>query len=438
MHRRDLLKWGVAAGAGLGLLPRKVGGQAPDHASELKVGLIGVGLQGRALINAALKMPNIRFQAVCDIWEYARRYGKYYLENYGHQVNTYADYREMLAQENDLDAVLVASPDFVHAEQVNACLESGRHVYCETMMSNTIEGAKSMVQAVRKTGKLLQVGYQRRSNPRYRHVKSKLLQEADLLGQVAHVITQWVFGLDDDRGWPRRHVIAEDALQQHGYGNMREFRNWRWFKKYSGGLFGNLGGHQVDVVNWFLDATPVTMAATGTGDFEPATQWHKNVTALLEYELPEGRVQACCQMLTETRADGTGARERFFGTGGSVAISQNPRWTAIYRDPDAPEWDDWVGLEYLKTTEQQRARKSERAATDVAETGEVETFLLPVVLDLPVAYPHLKNFFDAVRGDAALHCPADAAFPSEVVALKTMEAIAARKILEFTQEDFEV
>ncbi|MFV1966596.1 MAG: Gfo/Idh/MocA family oxidoreductase [Pirellulaceae bacterium] len=430
IYRRDMLKAGIAVGAGMMLVPASTRCQESAANEELNVGVIGIGLQGRSLINAALKMAGVRFRAACDIWEFSQRYAEYYLANYGHKVNTYADYREMLDKEPGLDAVIVASPDFVHAEQVNASLKAGRHVYCEPMMSNTVDGARSMVRTMQETGKLLQVGYQRRSNPRYLHAYGKLLQEANLLGRIGNVNTQWVFALDDDRGWPRRNVIPDDVLRKNGYADMRQFRNWRWFKKYSGGLFGNLGGHQLDVVNWFLGATPTSVAATGGGRYDPATQWHKNVMAMFEYEPAQGPVQAFCQMLTDTRADGSGAHERFLGTNGSLTISQNPRWTAIYRDPEAPEWDDLVALDYLQTKEQERVRKSERKASDVAETGIVETYRLPVELDNPVVYPHLLNFFEAVRGKTELNCPADVAFRTDVVAFKTVEAIAARKTLE--------
>ena len=73
----------------------------------------------------------------------------------------------MLSDEKDLDAVIIATPDFWHAEQTIACLKAGLHVYCEKEMSNTLEGARKMVQAAKQTGKLLQIGHQRRSNPRY-------------------------------------------------------------------------------------------------------------------------------------------------------------------------------------------------------------------------------------------------------------------------------
>jgi len=73
----------------------------------------------------------------------------------------------MLDKEQDLDAVIVATPDFWHSPHTVACLEAGLHVYCEKAMSNTLDGARKMVLAARKTKRLLQIGHQRRSNPKY-------------------------------------------------------------------------------------------------------------------------------------------------------------------------------------------------------------------------------------------------------------------------------
>ena len=78
----------------------------------------------------------------------------------------------------------MATPDFWHAEHAIAALKKGLHVYCEKEMSNDIEKAKQMVLTARETGKLLQIGHQRRSNPRYIHCYEKLMKEANLLNQV--------------------------------------------------------------------------------------------------------------------------------------------------------------------------------------------------------------------------------------------------------------
>jgi predicted dehydrogenase len=431
LKRRDVLKTGLLAAGGLALPAGLPAARADQTDDELRVALIGVGTQGRELIRAALLDQQIRFVALCDIWEYARRYGQYYLKSYGHEVNTYADCDQLLDKEQGLDAVLIASPDCVHADQAAACLRAGYAVYCETPMSHTLDGARSMVQAANETGHLLQIGYQRRSNPRYRHVYERLLREAKLTGRTAQVNTAWVLALQPDRGWPRRQEIPDDVLGQHGYSSMQQFRNWRWYEPFSGGLFANLGAHQVDVTCWFLDAAPHSvMASGGPGTAEPG-RWPGNVTACYEFQTAEGGVQACCQMLTATRGDGSGSHEHFLGTEGSLRISQNPAYTILHRDPDAPDWDQWVRRQYLTQGEKPRQSRSAQTQSDVSETGEVVPYSIPVALDTPPCYPHLANFFAAVRGRSELNCPAAVAVQTEVAVHRVSEAIRTGQKLTF-------
>ena len=149
---------------------------------EINVALLGAGAQGQVLMEAMLRIPGLRFRAVCDIWtEYNLRRVVNTLKRFKQEPNGYADYREMLDKEKELDAVIVATPDFWHARHTTDALKAGKHVYCEKEMSNTLEGARSMVLAQRETGKLLQIGHQRRSNPRY----PPLLSQAARRGEAA-------------------------------------------------------------------------------------------------------------------------------------------------------------------------------------------------------------------------------------------------------------
>ena len=165
LSRRDFMVAGTAVGAGLVAAPAILNSETLKN-DTVNIGMIGVGAQGLVQLKACLKIPGVRFKAICDIWDYSQRYASRYLKKYKHDVNVYTDYQEMLANEPDLDAVLIASPDWMHHTHANACMEAGKHVYCEKMMSNTIEAAASMVRTQRKTGKLLQIV------KFYKHIKS--------------------------------------------------------------------------------------------------------------------------------------------------------------------------------------------------------------------------------------------------------------------------
>lgn len=442
--RRDFLATGLAAGAGLCLAPAEAA--APRPAGDaIHVALIGAGDQGRVLINAGLLIPSLRFRAVCDIWRYRSRSARFFLETYNQPVNEYADYREMLDKEKDLHAVLVATPDFLHAEQVNACLKAGLHVYCEKMMSNSLEGARSMVRTMRETGKLLQIGYQRRSNPRYLHAYQNLLLKAKLPGRMTHAQTQWAHAVSEDLGWPKKQAMREDALQQHGYANMHELRNWRFYKKFGGGPVADFGSQQLDVCRWFLGATPRSVMAAGGVDYYSEHQWYDNVMAILEYDTPAGKLRGSCQVLTTTNAGNNGSFEQLMGTEGTIRLSENPKWTKIFREANAPDWAEWVRQNLLLKEDLPAAGKKEDVSkpedpneVHVRETGQVTLYDIPVTLDKPSHQPHLENFLDAVRGKARLNCPADEALPTEVIVHKINEAIQARKAIELKAEAFAV
>ena len=191
LSRRSFLKSSAVAGIGAAVTGAGISQQAAAPAAqapvpaplaavpgeELKIALIGAGEQGRVLMESCLRIPGIRIAAVCDIWSYSQQYARGYLRKYKQDPAVYEDYRELLAKERGLTAAIVASPDWMHAEHANACLNAGLHVYCEKEMSNSLDKARTMVETQRRTGKLLQIGHQRRSNPRYIHAIDKVMRE---------------------------------------------------------------------------------------------------------------------------------------------------------------------------------------------------------------------------------------------------------------------
>lgn len=416
---------------------------ASGDLQEINVALLGAGAQGQVLTDAMLRIPGLRFRAVCDIWtEYNQKRVVNLLGRYKHEVNGYEDYREMLDKEKQLDAVIVATPDFWHAPHAIDCLRAGKHVYCEKEMSNTLEGARSMVLAARETGRLLQIGHQRRSNPRYLHCYEKLLREAKLLGRIVTVNGQWNRAVAPDLGAPERYAIPEARLRQFGFKDMHQFRNWRWYKGLGGGPIVDLGSHQIDIYTWFLGANPShVMASGGLLYHDPKThEWYDTVMAIYDYDTPQGPVQAYYQ--TQTTNGSQGYFENFMGDQGTLLISESEVNYAgrLYRDPNAPAWDTWVQKGYVSAPKLQDVKQGDDtgAVADVRESISPDEHKVPVALLDPYHQPHLQNFFDAVRGTGTLNCPAEVGYESAVSVLKVNEAIEARSRLAFRPEDFHV
>ena len=416
---------------------------APAGLQEIDVALLGAGAQGQVLMESMLRIPGLRFRAVCDIWtEYNQRRVVNTLKRFKQEPNGYEDYREMLDKEKELDAVVIATPDFWHAQHTIDCLKAGKHVYCEKEMSNTLEGARSMVLAQREAGKLLQIGHQRRSNPRYLHCYHKLLGEAKLLGRIVTVNGQWNRAVTPDLGAPDRYAIPADKLKQYGFKDMHQFRNWRWYKGKGGGPIVDLGSHQIDIYSWFLGANPShVMASGGNLYYDHAThEWYDTVMAVYDYDTPLGPAKAYYQ--TQTTNGSQGYYESFMGDQGTLLISESEVNYAgqLYRDPNAPAWDEWIQKGYVSApkAQEEKAQSDSGAVADVRESVAPDQHTVPVSLRDPYHQPHLQNFFDAVRGNATLNCPAEIGYESAFSVLKVNEAIEAKSRLSFKPEDFKI
>jgi len=439
LNRREFIGATAVAGAGLLLNGCKTdAGQKPASSGKsslntLNIALIGYGEEGKVLLESLLNIEGVRLVALCDIWDYHLTEGSRYLGKIGNEVRTYQNYEDLLAKEKDLQAVVVATPDFWHAPITNTCLKAGLHVYCEKMMSNTIDGARSMVRTMRETEKLLQIGHQRRSNPRYLFTLNRLLHEAQFCGRLTAAQAQWNRAVKEDFGWPKKYEMSAGTLAKYGYKDMHQFRNWRWYKGLGGGPLSDLGSHQIDIFNWWLGTTPKSVIASGGLDYYKNHDWYDNAMVIYEYQLAQGVARAFYEVQTTTSAGG-GYFETFMGDDGTIKMSEDPSLCAIYREARATavSWDDLTQKGYVRA----KAISAEDAAkVDVRETAQMAEYEIPVFFNKPPHQPHLENFFNAIRGTAKLNCPADEAFTSEYVIHKANEAVAAQARLAITANE---
>lgn len=443
LSRRDFLKSTAWAGIGTAfsssiskgnsMPPRKIG---KENSDKINIAVIGTGTQGRILIESCLRIPGIHFKAICDIWEYSQRYASRYLQKYGYNVNVYEDYRELLEKEKDLDAAIIATPDWMHASHANACMEYGHHVYCEKEMSNSLEEARSMVKTSKRTGKLLQIGHQRRSNPRYIHAIDRLIHEKKLLGRVSKAYAQWNRAKSDMLGWPEKYTISPVKLEKYGYSSMTEFRNWRWFKKYGGGPMVDLGSHQIDLFSWVFGCNPSSVTSCGGIDYYENREWYDNVMAIYEFQSEQRTSRALYQVQTTTKYGGF--YEAFMGDNGTIEISEVPEignWAM--REAHAPEWDSLVkdGLLESETPPIQKV-DTKNIFLDVRVTQEAGRWPLPIELAKPPHQPHLENFFSAIRNGTPLSCPGETGFETAVAVLTANKAVESPRQIKFHEEQF--
>ena len=441
VSRRSFIKKGLSVGGGLvigapSLISSEPAMKSNDH---IKIGFIGLGKQHEVLFNAMKNLPGLHYSAVCDIMKY--RVGTAYSRinsSFGNKPNRYLDVEEMLSKEKNLDAIVITTPDFFHAPHTIMALESGCHVFCEKMMSNTFEGAKSMVKAMDRTGKLCQIGHQRRSNPRYVYTLEELIKKQNILGQVVNINGQWNRSISSSQDLKVKESILpeQNTLERYGFKDTHQFLNWRWYRDLSGGPISDLGAHQIDIFNWFLGSMPISVMASGGSNYFTHREHFDNVMCVFEYDTPLGGCRAFYQVLTTTSSGG-GYFESFKGTEGTIDISEREAFTNIYRESTAKSWDSIVDKGYLKqTTDYPQASGSDVIASYASAAPE--KYALPGGLSKPPHQPHLENFFDSIRGQAKLNCDARHAFESEAPIYWVNEAANSRSTIFFEDRHLKV
>jgi predicted dehydrogenase len=470
LARRSFLRAGAAGAAALTW--SKQSAQAAEPSDAVNIAMIGCGDQGEALYRALGKASAVPFRwvAVCDIQEakgkpFANRLG---LKGGDTGFYSYTSAEKMLEKHPEIDAVFITAPDWQHEPLTTLCLKAGKQVYCEKMMSNTIEGAAKMVRSQRETGHLLQIGHQRRSNPRYIRCKEDIIHKLKVCGTMTHAFAQWNRGVTLPRN-AKFSKEQEALIIAQGYPNTFEFMNWRWYAKYGGGPLSDLGAHQIDIFNWMFNATPKSVVASGGVDYfknvslkgmPPISFEHPdNVIATYEYDVPgNGLVRAIYQVVTSNSS--MNFYEKYMGDKGTVVISESgDDYNKVYRekwDDDEGKWErEFFGKGYLKkSTDLIRHKFWERAkpwyqpeawldkegAVDVRASKPLDPYELPTSLNVPAHTPHVENFLQVVHRKGKqtdLNCPVEEAYKCAVAVLKVNELVTkGGGRLDFKPEDF--
>ncbi len=454
--RRNFLKTTSAAGLILGAPSILKAESLRAPSDEIRVGFIGCGVQQAVLYAAMSNIPGIRFIAACDIMGEGRLNAAYNRigKSFGYKINKYTDAEQMLVKEaRNMDAVFIATPDFWHASHTVMALEAGCHVYCEKMMSDTLEGARSMVEAMDRTGNLCQIGHQRRSNSRYLFVLNELIRKHQICGQIVDVNGQWnrslVASQDKTHGklsqLPDATVLRKYGFDRGAEGRLseselrRRFLNWRFYKGLSGGPISDLGAHQIDIFNWFLDARPVSVTASGGRSVFKTREHFDNVMCIFDYETAEGNARAFYQVLTSTSAGG-GYYESFMGTDGTIDISERSAYTNIYKESTASNEGKWQDLVRRGVLRMEGGSKPVGGSGAIAsyESAPPEKYALPGGLHKPPHQPHIENFFAGIRGEAVLTCDARHALESEAPIYWVNPSAEQKKVIHFTDEHLHV
>jgi predicted dehydrogenase len=281
--RREFLKRAgaaIVAGAAVGAVPdeaRAAGRvhrlEAPEPpvptsgSDDIRLALIGAGIQGSNDTSTALRVPGVRLVAVSDVYDGRLVRAK---EVWGDHLFTTRDYREVLARP-DVDAVIVATPDHWHARIATDAMSAGKDVYVEKPMVREVGEGQGIIDTARRTGRILQVGSQRVSDLAY--AKAKELLAAGAIGELNFIdvyidrnspIGAWQYTIPPDASpatvdWDR---FLGDAPKRP-FEPVRLFR-WRNYRDYGTGIPGDLFVHLFSGIHFILDSPgPTRVQASG-------------------------------------------------------------------------------------------------------------------------------------------------------------------------------
>lgn len=325
--RRNFIKAAALATAGFTIVPRHVlgGNGYVSPSDQVALGVIGLGRMGLGLGRRFTELEEPRIVAICDVDKTkVKRFSEFLSEKTGEKTNSvpaYGDFRELIARD-DLDGVLIATPDHWHAYIAIAAMKEGLDIYCEKPMAHTVKEGRAMVKATRKYNRVFQVGSMQRSRENFRHACE--LVRNGYIGEVKEVkvwlgtppvavpcdlppmdepdFIDWNFWLGPAqvRGY---HSDLAPLIPETFWGR------WRYYKEFGGGMLSDWGAHMFDIAQWGLG-----MDESGPVEFNPPLDPKAQTGLRMKYA--NG-----IEMIHEDF--GKGNAVRFIGSEGTLDVSRS-------------------------------------------------------------------------------------------------------------------
>lgn len=292
IHRRTLLKGAGAAFALSALQTSGMGLFSP--AKTYRVGLVGTGWYGKNDLFRLIQVAPVNVVALCDVDQnqLAGAAKMVSQRSKASKPKLYGDYRKMLA-ENQLDIVIIGTPDHWHALNAIDAIKAGAHVYVQKPISVDVMEGEAILAAARKYNRVVQVGTQRRSTPHLVEAKKNIV-DAGLLGKVSHVEMCCYYHMRNNSNPPTQAVPAfldyemwAGPAPKRPYTGLPHVGWWRAFMEYSNGIVGDMCVHMFDATRWMLNlGWPKQISSTGGIYVQKEAQSNisDTQTAIFEYD----------------------------------------------------------------------------------------------------------------------------------------------------------
>lgn len=303
MKRKEFIVKGGLLSAGALASVSAIGSISRFGANDtINIGVIGTGDRGCGLIPFLNEIEGVNVAACCDILPFRLEAG---LAKTANKAKGYTDYRKLL-ENKDIDAVLIATPFYLHSQIGIDALEAEKHVYGEKTMAKGYPGIDALVKKATQASRIFQTGHQYHSSRLYVHVTDLIKQGK--IGKITAFQCQW----NRNGNW-RRPVPGPE---------LERAINWRMYREYSGGLVAELCSHQIDFVNWVLGEMPdKVMGAGGIDYWKDGRETYDNVHLIYSY--PSG-VKAGFTCLTSNAMDDY--KIKVMGDKGTIILDYQKAW----------------------------------------------------------------------------------------------------------------
>ncbi len=436
--RRTFLK-----AAGAGLAGAALGSRASSYASiigandRVRVGVVGFSDRLRYALVPAFQLQakelNFELAALSDIWRQRREEGITHLQYVTGRTIAAARNNEELYDRKDVDAVIVATADFQHAQHGVQAVTAGRDAYIEKPLANTMADARAIREAVRNTGKIVQIGTQRRSAANYQRAYE--FMRSGQFGDIVSVEMTW--NVNQPGRWRRPNLVAslreEDVDWKRFLVNRpsvpfdpRKYVEFRLFWPYSSGIPDQWMVHQIDTVHWFTGLPrPRSVVANG-GIY----LWHdgrKNwdtMTAIFDYGPLDDPSKGFQVVYSSRQTNAAGdVKEIYYSNGGSLDLDKN-------------RISSEGGLEdkYAKEIGMKPNLLSERSLAEAP--GAIDKSASAGVDEATSA--NMRNWMECVRGRKTPNANIEAGYSHSIALCMTIAAIQSGQRVGFDDAKQEV
>jgi predicted dehydrogenase len=406
LGRRNFLK-AVAGVPALAALGGAALTRGPVRGGPVKIALVGTGDMGKGHLNQYQK-EFCDLRALCDVNPVRRAAMVDMMVKKGWpKPNEYDDWQEML-QKEDLEAVDIATPLWMHSAIAVGALNAGKHVLCEKMMAKSASECQQMIDAAKKNSRVLEIGYQRYYNPIYQAAYSNIIKKG-LLGDVYHARLTW----HRNSSWRRTEASpsANFDPSRWGYPDWEHLLNWRMYKKYSEGLLCELGSHQITAASWFFDSHPTHVYTTGgTYRYKDGREVYDHVYATFNY--PGDRTAIFTSIQSNAFDD---YYEMYMGTKGTLIMTRELE-AYLFTEPG-------VGEPAGQPTRVEISRQSSGPVADSSASQPAGATERTVnsgdgIVNKGISYQNeIAEFCTAIRTGSPVRCGGEKAMTSAVAIL---------------------